>query len=174
MSTHARQEFIPPPCDGIYPSRQLPVRMGFPAKADFEIVYDSKGSATSVMALREFPRLSRICRVSGHLLPYRCYNTRQLATGIHVYDPLFLGLITHCCDPSVFLDLSEMRIWALQDIKKGDRLTMDFASTEDKMLRQFECRCRVAKCRGWILGYDESPDACGERFLRHWHRRSVD
>lgn len=174
MSAHAKQEIIPSPSDGIYPSWQLPVRMGFPAKAEFEIVYNSKGTATAVRALREFPRLSRICRFSGHMLPYRCWNTRQLAAGIHVYDAVFLGLIKHCCDPTVFLDMSEMRIWALKDIRKGDQLTMDLASTEDKLLRQFECRCRCSKCRGWILGYNESPNASGERFLQHWHRRYID
>lgn len=172
MSMHAKHQIAPASSEGIYPFKKLPVQLGFPARTDFKIVYNSKGSATAVMALREFPRLSRICRVSGHLLPYRCGHTRQLAAGIHVYDPLFLGLIKHCCEPSVFFDTDEMRIWALLDIKKGDRLTMDFATTEDKLLRQFACSCRCSKCRGWILGYDESPNTSGEKFFKHWHRRN--
>ncbi len=49
--------------------------------------------------------------------------------------------------------------------KKGDRLTMDFAATEDKLLRQFACRCGCPCCRGWVIGYDESPNANGEQFF---------
>jgi hypothetical protein len=173
MRAHAKRKMSPSLSEGIYPFEELPVRLGFPAKGDFKIVYNSRGSATGVMALREFSRLSRICRVSGHLLPYRCRNTRQLAAEIHVYDPWFLGLIKHSCDPSVFLDTSEMQIWALVDIKIGDLLTMDFAATEEKLLRQFACRCRCSKCRGWILGYDESPNANGAQFFKHWHRQSI-
>jgi hypothetical protein len=36
------------------------------------------------------------------------------------------------CDPNVFLDMSVLWLWALKDIKKGDRLAMYFAATEDK------------------------------------------
>lgn len=173
MRAPAEHTMLPPPSSGIYPFAELPLRLGFPSKDDFEVIYDPQGSALAVMALREFPRISRICRVSGHLLPYRCRHTRQLAPGIHVYDPRFCGLLSHCCDPNVFLDMSELWLWALKDIKKGDRLTMDFAATEDKLQRQFACRCGCPGCRGWIIGYDESPNDNGRQFLQHWHRPSL-
>ena len=120
----------------------------------------------AVTASRDFLRLGRVCRVSGQLLPYRCLHTRQLAPGIHVFDPLFCSLLNHSCDPNVFLDMSELWLWALKDIKKGDRLTMDLATTEDKLQRQFACRCGSPGCRGWITGYDEMPNANGQQFFR--------
>ncbi|MHC8368554.1 SET domain-containing protein [Pseudomonas sp. ZT5P21] len=172
MRTHA-DPGIPPPSNGIYPFKELPVHRGFPSKDDFQIIYDARQSAIAVAALREFHRLSRICRVSGHLLPYRCRHTRQMAPDIHFYDPLFCGLLDHSCDPNVFIDMSELRLWALKDIKKGDRLTMDLAATEDKLQRQFACHCGCPCCRGWICGYAESPNANGEQFFKHWHRRSI-
>jgi hypothetical protein len=162
-----------PPTHGLYPFAELPIRLGFPSRADFELILDAHGSAEAVAALRQFPRISRICRASGHLLPYRCRHTRQLAPGIHVYDPHLCGLLRHSCDPNVFLDMSELWLWALQDINRGDRLTMDYASTEDKLLRQFACQCGSAECRGWITGYDEPPNADGQLFLQHWRRRSL-
>ena len=168
MTAHVDPSITPASSNGIYPFAELPLRLGFPSKDDFEIIHNARHSAIAVAALREFPRLTRICRVSGHLLPYRCRHTRQMAPGIHVYDPLFCGLLNHSCDPSVFLDMSEMRLWALKDIKKGDRLTMDFAATEDKLRRQFACRCGCPCCRGWITGYDESPNAEGELFFQRW------
>lgn len=172
MKAQARHEYRKPPTEGIYPFTELPVRLGFPAKADFDIIYDAQGSPEAVVARRPFLRITRICRASGHLLPYRCRHTRQLAPGIHIYDPRFCGLLRHSCDPNVFLDMSELWLWALMDINSGDRLTMDYATTEDKLRRQFACQCGSPECRGWITGYDEPPNADGQLFLQHWRRRN--
>ncbi len=173
MKPHPLHPTSSPPPNGIYPFPELPVRLGFPSGADFEIIYDADGSAVAVTALCEFQRISRICRVSGHVLPYRNQHTRQMATDIHLYDPRFSGLLRHSCDPNVFFDMSELWLWALKDIKKGDSLTMDFAATEDKLLRQFACLCGSPECRGWITGYDEPPNADGQLFYQHWRRRSL-
>jgi hypothetical protein len=107
------------------------------------------------------------------LLPYRSRHTRQLAPDVHVYDPRFCGLLRHSCDPNVFLDMSELWLWALKDIQKGDWLSMDYAATEDKLLRQFACHCGSYNCRGWITGYDEAPNADGQPFLQQWRRQSL-
>ncbi|MEB0047619.1 MULTISPECIES: SET domain-containing protein-lysine N-methyltransferase [unclassified Pseudomonas] len=173
MKHHAHHGTLAQPTGGIYPFAELPVHLGFPSTTDFEVIYNANGSAVAVAALREFPRISRLCRASGHLLPYRCRYTRQLAPGIHVYDPRFSGLLRHSCDPNVFFDMSELWLWALKDIKKGDPLTMDYAATEDTLLHQFACLCGSTECRGWITGYDEPPNADGQLFFRHWRRRSL-
>lgn len=173
MKAIASRKSLAPPPVGVYPFAELPLELGFPSLADFEILKNRTGKAVAAVALREFPRISRICRVSGHLLPYRCRHTRQLVPGVHVYDPRFCGLLRHSCDPNVFLDLSELWLWALKDIRKGDGLTMDYAATEDKLLRQFACRCGSHNCRGWITGYEESPNADGQLFLQHWRRHGL-
>ncbi|MBV4456669.1 lysine methyltransferase [Pseudomonas sp. COR58] len=157
--------------EGIYPFAGLPVRLGFPSRNDFEIVHDPQGLPSAVVARREFLRISRICRVSGQLLPYRCRQTRQLLPGVHLYDPRFCGLIGHACDPNVFLDMSELWLWALRDIAPGERLTVDLAVTESKVLHQFACTCGAPRCRGWITGFDEPPNPQGQRFLQDWRRR---
>ncbi|MGE8067618.1 SET domain-containing protein-lysine N-methyltransferase [Pseudomonas sp. NPDC089569] len=172
MKANAMHKSLEPPA-GIYPFSELPIRLGFPSLADFQILTNDTGRATVAVALREFPRISRVCRVSGHLLPYRRRHTRQLAPGVHVYDPRFCGLLRHSCDPNVYLDMSELWLWALKDIRKGDWLTMDYAVSEDRLLRQFACRCGSHNCRGWITGYDETPNADGQLFLQHWRRQSL-
>ena len=101
-AVHARHAGDTP---GIYPFAGLPVRLGFPASDDFEIIHDDDG-ADAVIAHREFLRITRMCRVSGQVLPYRCRQTRQLQTGLHLYDPRFCGLLEHSCNPNVFLDMS--------------------------------------------------------------------
>lgn len=171
MNIHAIAGSVPRDTEGIYPFAGLPVRLGFPASADFEVFHDEHGTPTGVAARREFQRTSRMCRVSGQLLPYRCRQTRQLLNGIHVYDPRFCGALEHACDPNVYLDMSELWLWALKDIHRGERLTMDYAATEDKLLRQFACGCGSARCRGWITGYNEPPSIEGQHFLQRWRRQ---
>ena len=174
MKANAPRNSLAAPPAGVYPYAQLPTRLGFPSRADFEVITNDKGAAIAIAALREFPRISRICRISGQLLPYRCRHTRQLAPGVHVFDPRFCGLLQHACDPNVFLDMGELWLWALKDIQKGDWLTIDYAATEDKLLRQFACQCGSYKCRGWITGYNESPNADGQAFLQRWRRHLFD
>lgn len=173
MNIHAMAQSAPRDTEGIYPFAGLPVRLGFPASADFEIIHDAHGSPTAVAARREFLQSHRMCRVSGQLLPYRCRQTRQMLTGIHIYDPRFCGLIEHACDPNVFLDMSELWLWALKDIHRDERLTMDYAATEDKLLHQFACGCGAKRCRGWITGYDEPPSIEGHHFLQRWRQSGL-
>ncbi|WP_445180927.1 SET domain-containing protein-lysine N-methyltransferase [Pseudomonas sp. McL0111] len=168
MNQHAFQPHPARDAPGIYPFAGLPVRLGFPSSIDFEIVQQSPNAAAGVVARRAFLRVTRMCRISGQLLPYRCRHTRQLLAGIHIYDPRFCGLLEHSCDPNVFLDMSELWLWALRDIHKGERLTMDLAATEDKLSQQFACGCGSSRCRGWITGYDEPPSTEGQRFLHRW------
>ena len=168
MNNQAMGRHPPRDTEGIYPFAGLPVRLGFPACDDFQIIHNERGVATAVVSRREFLRISRMCRVSGQLLPYRCRQTRQLLPGIHVYDPRFCGVLEHACDPNAFLDMSELWLWALKDIHSGERLSIDYASTEDKLLRQFACHCGSSRCRGWITGYDEHPTSEGQRFLQRW------
>ena len=145
MKTHALHETLAQPPDGIYPFAELPVRLGFPSRADFEIIDNANGSAAAVAALREFPRISRICRVSGICCLIGAGIPGNWRRGIHVYDPRFCGLLRHSCDPNVFLDMSELWLWALKDIKKGDRLTMDYAATEDKLLASVRLPVRLVR-----------------------------
>ncbi|MCP2019350.1 SET domain-containing protein-lysine N-methyltransferase [Pseudomonas laurylsulfatiphila] len=172
MKADALRKSLAPPPQGVYPFVELPPHLGYPSLADFEILSNDQGTPMAAAALREFPRISRICRVSGHLLPRRGRHTRQLARDIHVHDPHFCGLLRHSCDPNVFLDMSELWLWALKDIQKGDWLSMDYAATEDKLRRQFACRCGSYNCRGWITGFDEAPNADGQLFLQQWRRQS--
>ncbi|WP_426234333.1 lysine methyltransferase [Pseudomonas sp. TWP3-2] len=171
MNTAALQGHPPPPSEGIYLSSRLPVRLGFPSAKDFNIVRDGQGIATDVVACRNFLRISRMCRVSGQLVPYPCQRSRQMAPGVHIYDPRFFGLFRHSCYPNVFLDLSELWLWALIDIHPGDSLTMDYAATEGKLRCQFACGCGASCCRGWIYGFDETPNAEGQRFLQDWRKQ---
>lgn len=109
--------------------------------------------------------------MSGLLVSRRRLHTLQILPDVHMYDPRFAGLLLHSCNPNVFLDMSELWLWSLARIDEGDCLTMDYASTEQKLYRQFACRCGSYNCHGWITGYDEPPNEQGMTFLRHWRRQ---
>lgn len=170
MNTHAVAGAAPHDTEGIYPFCGLPVRLGFPSSADFEIIHDPYANPVAIAARRDFLGTHRMCRVSGQLLPYRCRQTRQLLSGIHLYDPRFCGLLEHACDPNTFLDMTELWLWSLKDIQRGEHLSIDYAATEDKLLRQFACGCGSSRCRGWITGHDEPPNLEGQRFLQRWRQ----
>ena len=168
MKTQATARLRPSTC--IYPYETLSANQGYPSLADFEVGGSNDHPPSGIKAQRHYQRITRMCRVSGQLTHVRQLHTVQLVPGVHVYDQYFCGRLPHSCDPNVFLDMSELWLWALHDIKPGTWLCMDYTSTEDKLLRQFACRCGSAECRGWITGYDEPPNAEGRLFLQHWHR----
>jgi hypothetical protein len=157
--------------DCVYLETQLSSHQGYPSVHDFEVHQTNDGRGNGIVARKQFASMTRMCRVSGLLVSRRRLHTLQILPNVHMYDPHFAGLLLHSCNPNVFLDMSELWLWSLTDIREGDCLTMDYASTEQKLYRQFACRCGSSNCHGWITGYDESPNEQGMEFLRHWRRR---
>lgn len=103
----------------LYPFEGLSPEQGYPSMADFIVESGHSAKGRGVMALRHFQRITRMCRVSGQLVHAPQLHSVQLAAGIHVYDPYFCGRLRHSCDPNVFLDMSELWLWALQDITRA-------------------------------------------------------
>ena len=116
-------------------------------------------------AVRAIDRGNLMARVSGHIVAFRRLHTLQLSTGSHLFDPYFTGLLLHSCDPNVRLDMGSFEVWALRNIQAGELLTMDYATTEDILMRQFECHCGAPNCRHWITGAKELPNAQGRQVL---------
>ena len=56
----------------------------------------------------------------------------------------------HSCDPNTAYD--GLNVVALRDIKKGEELTLDYATFLDEHMEPFQCQCGTAKCRGLITG----------------------
>ena len=169
MKPQANARSLPDTC--IYPFAALSAEQGYPSPVDFTVTSRNKQPGLGVVAQRHYPRITRMCRISGQLMHRRQLHTVQLAPGIHVYDPYLCGRLPHACDPNVFLDMSELWMWALQDISPGTALCMDYASTEARLMRQFACQCGAPRCRGWITGYDEPPSAEGMLYLQGWRRK---
>jgi hypothetical protein len=56
----------------------------------------------------------------------------------------------HSCDPNTGYD--GLNVIALMNIKKGEELTLDYATFLDENMEPFKCQCGAANCRGLITG----------------------
>jgi hypothetical protein len=141
----------------LYPP-EFEVGQGYPTAADVVVNRSDDEKGLGVYAARRFPRGHRICRISGVITHEIKQHTLQITPSSHLHDPWFTGYLLHSCDPNVFLDILRFELWALKDIEIGEALSMDYASTEDVLFKQFPCLCGAGNCRKWITGRREAPD----------------
>lgn len=151
--------------NSLYPSPDLTVENGYPSPLHVQVVQTDDGRGAGVRALTGFKRGGMISRVSGQVVSTCRLHTLQINAHTHLYDPYFSGLLLHSCDPNVRLDMTVFELWALRDIAPGEMLTMDYASTEDTLMRQFACQCGTPICRRWITGAKELPNNDGMQLL---------
>ena len=136
----------------------LPDGAGYPDSVDFEVVSTDDGKGRGLYARRAFSRGDLIARVTGIVVPTVMQHTLQISPVSHLYDPYFSGMLLHSCDPNTHLDMQHFELWAAKDVAVGEALTMDYATTEDVLFRQFACKCGAPNCRGWVTGRREAPD----------------
>jgi len=154
----------------IYPF-ELENDRAYPDKDDFTVNHcETQGNGIYVK--RHFKKGEMVARMTGITVPYILQHTLQITPHLHLHDPHFSGLLLHSCDPLVCLDMNKLEIWALQDIEKGQALTMDYASTEDILFRQFPCACGSINCRRWVTGRKESINDSGRKYLRDQERKA--
>ncbi len=137
-----------------------------PQMSDFSINNNDKEKGYGVYALRTFKRGSLVSTFSGKILKEITQHSLQVNADSHIYDPDFAGLLLHSCDPNIVLDMNDFTTWAIKDINQGDALTMDYASTEDYLYRQFKCLCASDNCRQWITGRREEINDEGSVWLQ--------
>ena len=56
----------------------------------------------------------------------------------------------HSCDANTHYD--GLNVLALKNIKKGDELTLDYASFLDETMQPFDCHCGSLNCRKYVTG----------------------
>lgn len=124
----------------------------FPKATDFEVVFKDDASGKGVICYRDFKRGEIIARMSGEVINVIRQHTLQITSDEHLFDPYFSGYFLHSCEPNISLDMKNLTVTAVQDIKANSYLYMDYAETEDYLFKQFPCSCGSVYCRGWIAG----------------------
>lgn len=171
MKTQAMDKANTVDSDCLYPFATLLGERGYPSPREFQVVRAQDSGNKAIKSRVAFD--SRICiaKVSGQALSERRLHTMQMSSRIHLYDPWFCGLLSHSCNPNVFLDITYLELWSIQAIAPGTWLTRDYASTEEVLLRQFPCQCGELNCRGWITGMKEPLNSEGQLFMQQWRNR---
>jgi D-alanine-D-alanine ligase-like ATP-grasp enzyme len=73
--------------------------------------------------------------------------------------------INHSCDPNAWMD--GLDVVARRAIRKGEPITLDYATFAGLEMAEFECRCGTALCRGVVRGSDLRLADLTERYRDH-------
>lgn len=134
-------------------------------RQDFVVEDRGDGKELGVYTLRPYARGERIAVASGEIVSEHRLHTLQLTADTHLYDPEFTGCLLHSCDPSAIIDPAKREVTALKEIGTGKAVTVDYAHTEDRLVKQFACMCGSSYCRRWIKGRKEKLTPEGREFL---------
>jgi hypothetical protein len=129
------------------------------------------GKGLGVYTLRSYAEGELIAVVSGEIVGEHRLHTLQLTPDTHLYDPEFTGCLLHSCDPNAIIDPPERTVTALRNIGVDEAITVDYAHTEDRLVKQFPCMCGSPNCRRWILGRKEQITPEGRAFLARFENR---
>ena len=151
----------------IYPAEySLDPKDGYPREEDFTVCRRETGMGVGVYTKKDISRGDLVARITGNIVPNISQHTLQITPTTHLYDSYFTGYLLHSCSPNVHLDMTEFELWALRDIRAGQALTMDYASTEDILFKQFPCLCGTPNCRVWITGRKEEVSEEGLVYIQ--------
>lgn len=156
----------------IYPY-QLESNAGYPTRTNFSIKQKDGDVGYGVYTKKDFKRGSLVARFSGNIVNHVVQHSLQVNPSSHIHDPYFAGLLLHSCNPNVALDMQDFTIWAIKDIDAGEALTMDYATTEDKLFKQFKCLCESDNCRHWITGRKEQVNEEGDQYLKSVEEETI-
>jgi hypothetical protein len=141
-----------------YPNT-LPFFTNEPSPEKFAIRKISDGAGEGVVSLAYFLKGEIVCGFTGYLVDFITQFSLTLGPNLHIHDPYFMGKILHSCDPNLYCDMKRRIFVARRDIQPGEIITMDYAQTEPKLFKPFECSCGAANCRGFVTGRLEAQPA---------------
>jgi uncharacterized protein len=120
-----------------------------------------------LFAIRAIKKGEIVAVKGGYIFDRRTLRKTQRSVGpaeIQIAEGLFIGLYSraqkkggmifsnHSCEPTIGVK-GQIVFVALRDIKSGEELTHDWATTDDDTYK-LECRCGAPTCRKVITGKD--------------------
>ena len=130
-------------------------------------VRESPIHGKGLFAVAPIPKGDIVCVKGGYIFNRQTLNVVAPSLGpaeIQIGDDLFIGPLrkesrdgsmifsNHSCDPNIGVQ-GQIIFVALRDIRPGEELTHDWATTDDDDY-EMTCRCGAANCRGVITGQD--------------------
>jgi hypothetical protein len=126
-----------------------------PNKQQFEIVTIGDSVGEGVKTKVTFDQGELVFQFTGFLSSDITLFSLQIEEGVHLHDPFFMGKVLHSCDPNTIVDMKKRTFTAARPIAAGEFITMDYASTETQLYRNFNCCCGAKHCRGKVKGSNE-------------------
>lgn len=121
----------------------------------------------------------------GHILSKdELYSSETINSYLPIDDAYFIGAmdeeeepyvklyINHSCSPNCGMR-GEITFVAMEDIKKGDELTCDYAMIDNEDY-QFVCDCRSKNCRKIVTGFDWKKKDIQRRYANYFARYLLD
>lgn len=143
----------------------IPMEDGHPTSAKFLVVETGDERGRGITASVAFQKDECVAKVSGIIVNHTTLDTIQITPTLYFSDQWFCRFLLHSCDPNSGIELKHLELKALKDISPGEYLTIDYASTDDKVTFQFACNCNATNCRGWIMGRAEEVNNEGRLYL---------
>lgn len=143
----------------------IPVEKMHPSSAKFIVVETGDERGKGLKGKVPFIKNEYVAKLSGVLVSQTNLNTIQINPTLYFSDQWFCRYLLHSCDPNLIIDVDSLSVRALKDVSPGEYLTIDYATTDDKVTFQFACNCGASNCRKWITGRAEEINDEGQLYL---------
>jgi len=121
-----------------------------PDKFTIKFIDERHGNGVVSLVKREPGEI--IFVFTGNLTEEITQYSLQVKPELHIHDPYFMGKILHSCDPNAKCIIEKRMFVAIKKIHVMQVITIDYASTEEILFKNFECHCKSQNCRGYIVG----------------------
>lgn len=129
---------FPPPFKIPSVSSKVQVVMG--TETGKSVVATAPIAAGEIIVHADGTRISRPLRYSW-----------QIGKGVHMVGS---GLVDHhCVNPTCVVDFDTGDIIGARDLEPGERITLNYMTTEYAMTSHFICKCGEVECYGQMQGY---------------------
>lgn len=116
--------------------------------------------------------------VVGEVRPHPTRYSLQIAAGAHLAPrPEDLTrppdgctawrFLNHSCRPNARFDAEAGAVVAVQAVRSGEEVTLDYNATEWDLDAAFSCRCGEGGCYGEVRGFRHLPPAAQRVLLPH-------
>lgn len=143
-------------------------------------VSQTKHTGWGLFAIRNFKKGDTIFVVRGKKVFWEVHDRKT-----SWYGPNWLGFsasiwivpesqspwiyINHSCRPTASIKGS-VTVVALQSIKQGEEVTVDYATTEEDTLWRLQCKCHSKRCRHTVRSIQFLPAAIYKSYLPYISR----
>jgi len=92
------------------------------------------------------------------ILNYNHDHAARISGNKYVWDEEVLNYVNHSCEPNAEINLANLTLFAIRDIKPSEEITCDYDLTEGDYGYNFICKCGSKKCRyqiGLVVKLDD-------------------